>query len=71
MSWHAPSSWGIYSYAAGALAIFFGAFAENDWFKHLSYRDGTQPSPSAARAIAIVSGVGLILIAYYVRSHGY
>jgi hypothetical protein len=63
--------WDIYFYVAGVLAICFGAFAKDDWLKYLRYRDGTQPSPSAARIIAIVSGVGVILIRYYVRSHGH
>jgi hypothetical protein len=64
-------NWDIYFYVAGVLGICFGAFAKDDWLKYLRYRDGTQPSPLAARIILIVSGAGVILIRYYVRSHGY
>jgi hypothetical protein len=62
--------WDIYFYVAGVVAICFGAFAKSDWLKYLRYRDGTQPSPLAARIILIVTGVGGILITYYVQSQG-
>lgn len=71
MSWHSLSWWDICSYVAGVLAICFGVFAKNDLLASLRYRDGTQPSPPAARTLMIVIRVGLILITYYVRSHGY
>ncbi len=62
--------WDIYFPVAGVVAICFGALAKSDWLKWLRYRDGTQPSPSMARILLIATGVGLILITYYVRSHG-
>lgn len=71
MSWRSLSWWDIDSYVVGVLAICFGVFAKNDWLAFLRYRDGTQPSPPAARTLMIVTGVGLILITYYARSHGY
>jgi hypothetical protein len=71
MSWQSLSGWDIYFYVSGVVAICFGAFAKNDWLKSLCYRDGTQPSSSVARTIVIVSGIGGILITYYVRSKGH
>ena len=68
MSWRSLSWLEIYFYSAGVVAISFGAFAKNDWLKHLRYRDGTQPSPPMARTILIVTGVGAILIAHLVLS---
>jgi hypothetical protein len=65
------SWWDLYFYVAGGVAISFGVFAKKNWLTYLRYRDGTAPSPSAARTILIVTGVGAILITYYVRSHGY
>jgi len=65
------SWWDVYFYVAGGVAVCFGVFAKNNWLTYLRYRDGTQPSPSAARIILIVTGIGAILIAYYVRTDGY
>jgi hypothetical protein len=72
MGWPSASSWDIYTYtyAAGVVAVCFGALAKNGWLSYLRYRDGSRPSPSAARTILIVTGVGMILVTYYLRSHG-
>jgi hypothetical protein len=61
----------IYLNVFGVVAVCFGAFARNDWLKYVRYRDGTQPSPLMARTILIVTGVGGILMSYYLRSDGY
>jgi hypothetical protein len=72
MGWPSTSSWDVYSYGyvAGVVTTCFGVFAKNGWLSYLRYRDGSQPSPPAARTLLIVTGVGLILMAYYFRSHG-
>jgi hypothetical protein len=71
MSAQSFSGWDLYFYVAGGICICFGAFAKSDWLKWFRYRDGTQPSPLMARTILIVSGVGAILITYYVAHNGY
>ena len=72
MAWPSNPSWDtyIYVYPIGVVLICFGVLAKNDWLGYLRYRDGSRPSPPAARALFIVTGLGMILLAYYFRSHG-
>jgi hypothetical protein len=68
MSSRSLSALVVYFYVAGVVCICFGTFAKDSWLRYLRYRDGTRPSPLMARIILIVSGVGVILIMFYVRS---
>jgi hypothetical protein len=49
-------------YASAVACICFGLFAKSDMMKNFKYRDGTHASPVAVRIIAIVTGIGVILM---------
>ena len=54
-------------YASAFACICFGLFAKSDMLKDFKYRGGTDASPVAVRIIAIVAGIGGILMMLFMN----
>ena len=67
MNWR-PLPWEIVVYASALASICLGAFAKDDLLKQMTYRDGSPASPLAVRIISITSGIGGIILLYFIRS---
>ena len=57
--------WKIIPYVLGASALVIGSVAKDKWLTGFTYRDGTEASPLAARALLLVVGAGMIIIEYF------
>ena len=55
-------------YASAFACICFGLFVKSDMIKDFKYRDGTRASPVAVRIIAIVAGIGGILMMLFMNT---